>query len=292
MVPVKASRVADVALDLASLPLIDQPDCEGLAAAGAFGSFGSLALQLHRQGYGLLQIDDPLWLPLLAQVRAQLEPLIDLQALASGELGPQRFQDAWLHHDLACVREVACHPEILAALQALYGRQAFPFQTLNFPNGTTQHFHSDAVHFHSLPHGFMCGIWVALEDISADAGPLVYYPGSHREPYLRARDLGLRQAQILAEAHPQVLFEPVWRDALRERGYRQEQFLARQGDVLIWHANLLHGGASVKNKTLSRWSQVSHYYFRGCAYTTPLLDTADADPQGRQWRQPLDLTQG
>ena len=78
---------------------------------------------------------------------------------------------------------------------------------------------------------------------------------------------------------------------MREKGYRQEHFLARRGDVLIWHANLLHGGAPVKNKALSRWSQVTHYYFRSCAYTTPLLDTVDADPQGRQWRQPLDLTQ-
>ena len=28
----------------------------------------------------------------------------------------------------------------------------------------------------------MCGVWVALEDITEDNGPLHYYPGSHRLP--------------------------------------------------------------------------------------------------------------
>jgi hypothetical protein len=48
----------------------------------------------------------------------------------------------------------------------------------------------------------------------------------------------------------------------------------------------------VGNTRRSRWSQVSHYYFRGCAYTTPLLHTSDADQLGDQWRlSPLDLSE-
>ena len=119
--------------------------------------------------FSLLTIQDPNWLKLLDEVRYCLEPHVDLKSLAEGTLSPTRFQDAWLHQGIAPVRHLACHPEILAALQVLYGRVPFPFQTLNFPNGTAQHFHSDAVHFHSLPHGFMCGVWVALEDISAES---------------------------------------------------------------------------------------------------------------------------
>ena len=169
-----------------------------------------------------------------------------------------RFQDAWLHQKLEVVRKVACHQEILAALQVLYGRVPFPFQTLNFPNGTVQHFHSDAVHFHSLPHGFMCGAWVALEDISAESGPLVYYPGSHRLPYLAARDLGLNQAQVKEAPAPQTLFEPHWREQVKDERYPRRLFTAKKGEVLIWHANLLHGGSSVKNKRLSSDIQVAN----------------------------------
>ena len=171
----------------------------------------------------------------------------------------------------------------------LYGRVPFPFQTLNFPNGTAQHFHSDAVHFHSLPHGFMCGAWVALEDISADSGPLVYFPGSHRMPYLAARDFGLTQAEVLAEPAPQKFFERHWRDSVAANGYQRCLFEARKGDVLVWHANLLHGGSPVKNKSLSRWSQVTHYFFEGCAHTTPLFQTIDAPAEGPQWRAPIPI---
>ena len=279
-------------LDLSGQALVDRPDFDALVASGQFGPFQELATALHGEGYGLLRIDDPQWWSLLDQVRQQLEPLVDLQSLAAGTLEPTRFQDAWLHQRIEAVRQVACHPQILAALQVLYGRRPFPFQTLNFPNGTVQHFHSDAVHFHALPHGFMCGAWVALEDISAESGPLVYFPGSHRLPYLTARDLGLRDADVKATPAPQVLFESYWREQVKQEGYPRRLFTARKGDVLIWHANLLHGGSAVKNKRLSRWSQVSHYYFEGCAHTTPLWQTLDAQPEGDQWRhKPLDLTQ-
>ncbi|UPM49172.1 phytanoyl-CoA dioxygenase family protein [Synechococcus sp. A10-1-5-1] len=290
--PVVKSSPKPKALDLSGCPLIDAPHCEALAASGCFGEHTKLALELHHQGFGTLKLQDPHWLDLVDQLRGDLEPLVDLEALSQGRLPPQRFQDAWLHLGIERVRQLACHPEILAALRVLYGRDPFPFQTLNFPNGTAQHFHSDAVHFHSLPHGFMCGIWVALEDIQADAGPLLYYPGSHREPYLSARDLGISKENLKAEIAPQRLFEPHWRNLVQHKGYREDVFLARKGEVLIWHANLLHGGSAVCNKRRSRWSQVSHYYFRGCGYTTPLLHTSDADLLGDQWRlSPLDLSE-
>ncbi len=42
------------------------------------------------------------------------------------------------------------------------------------------------------PPGYMCGTWIALQDISADSGESVYYPGSHRAPrvYLHNLDVG------------------------------------------------------------------------------------------------------
>ena len=136
----------------------------------------------------------------------------------------------------------------------------------------------------------MCGVWVALDDIHADAGPLEYYSGSHRLPYQRARDLGLSLEEVLMDPAPQRFFEAGWREQVKREGYERRLFLARRGEVLIWHANLLHGGAPVRNKTLSRWSQVSHYYFRGCAYTTPLLQTVDSQESEALWqRQPLEL---
>jgi len=278
-----------MSFDFTGQALIDHDEFELKRSRGDFGSCDDLAQQINQKGFGLLKIVDPHWEDLLDQVRAQLEPHVDLKKLAAGTLEPTRFQDAWKHLNVEAVRQVACHPEILASLRVLYGRVSFPFQTLNFPNGTAQHFHSDAVHFHSLPHGFMCGAWVALEDISADSGPLVYFPGSHRMPYLAARDFGLTQAEVLAEPAPQKFFEPHWRDCVAADGYQRCLFEARKGDVLVWHANLLHGGSPVKKKSLSRWSQVTHYFFEGCAHMTPLFQTMDASTDGPQWRVPIPI---
>ena len=91
-----------------------------------------------------------------------------------------RIQDLWQYSD--SVKELACHPKIMDTLKMLYEREPVPFQTLNFKVGTQQKAHSDTLHFSSLPARYMCGVWVALEDITEDNGPLFYYPGSHRNP--------------------------------------------------------------------------------------------------------------
>ena len=81
---------------------------------------------------------------------------------------------------------------VLELLRTVYGRKPRPFQTLNFKYGTQQRPHADAVHFNTEPPGFMCGVWVAMEDIDADFGPLVYYPGSQRLPFASPSEAGIR----------------------------------------------------------------------------------------------------
>ena len=280
-----------MALDLTGQPLIDRPDVDQLLAAGAFGRWTEQAAQLHRDGYCILRPGDAAFQDRIEAVVAELEPIL-AEALIqweSGAAGSPRLQDGWLEQP--AVRALALEPLVLDLLRQLYGREPFAFQTLNFAVGSEQHFHSDAVHFHSYPHGFMCGVWFALQDIEAESGPLQYFPGSHRLPYLSAQALGLTPDQIAAEAHPQTLFEGHWQQAVAERGFQPERFLARRGDVLIWHANLLHGGEPVRNRQLRRWSQVVHYFFADCLYTTPLRTFGHGEG-GAFLRNPYDLATG
>src|SRR5215207_9806689 len=79
---------------------------------------------------------------------------------------------------------------MLGALQELYQRKPLPFQTLNFPVGTEQQPHSDTIHFNSIPAGFMCGVWIALEDMDENNGTLIFYPQSHKLPEATMRDAG------------------------------------------------------------------------------------------------------
>jgi ectoine hydroxylase-related dioxygenase (phytanoyl-CoA dioxygenase family) len=170
-----------------------------------------------------------------------------------------RIQDAW---------PIASNAEVLALLAKLYGRRAFPFQTLNFPVGTQQHVHSDSIHFSSQPERFMCGVWLAMEDIHPDAGPLNYCPGSHKWPIISNTMLGT--SRFGNHSHlAQEPYEAVWRAMIDVTQMPIECFLAKKGQALIWAANLLHGGSPQVDPTRTRWSQVTHYYFEDCLYYTP-----------------------
>jgi hypothetical protein len=64
-------------------------------------------------------------------------------------------------------------------------------------------------------------------------------------------------------------FEGFWDAILATSGVQQEILLARKGQALIWAANLLHGGSFQKDRSRTRWSQVTQYYFKNCIYYTP-----------------------
>ena len=173
-------------------------------------------------------------------------------------------------------------------LQTCWGRLPFAFQTQNFPVGTQQHLQSDAVHFHSEPPGFMCGVWVALEDIHPDSGPLEYVPGSQRLPYLQAADVGVQQQPGVTP--DQTIFHDYWQAAVASECFKTERFTPMLGQAMIWSANLIHGGSAVNDLQRSRWSQVTHYFFEGCRYYTPMLSDWPEGPVA--WRNPFDIAKG
>jgi hypothetical protein len=140
---------------------------------------------------------------------------------------------------------------------------------VNFPVGTQQHFHTDSVHFSSIPERFMCGVWIALEDVDEDAGPLLYFPGSHEWPIYTNEHIGLNCADS-SSLPTQAAYEPMWAALARESGIAEKKFRAKKGQALIWLSNFLHGGSRQTDKTKTRWSQVTHYFFEDCAYYTPM----------------------
>lgn len=179
-----------------------------------------------------------------------------------------RVQDAWTFNEH--VREVAVAPRVLELLRILYRREPIPFQTLNFRVGSQQRTHSDIIHFDSIPYGFMCGVWTALEDVDLRNGPLHYYHASHKLPRFDMHDIGVTAAGTVGY-EKYHLYEDFVEALMKEkRGERIEVKLER-GQSLIWSANLFHGGSPIIDNGRTRLSQVTHYYFEGCLYYTPLF---------------------
>ncbi|MEO8218912.1 MAG: phytanoyl-CoA dioxygenase family protein [Acidobacteriota bacterium] len=183
-----------------------------------------------------------------------------------------RIQDGWIFSQP--VKEIASAPRVLEILKALYQREAIPFQTLNFCVGSQQRTHSDTIHFDSIPQGFMCGAWVALEDVDANNGPLHYYPGSQKLPIYNMSDIGISAS---LQSHPYdnySKYEDFVEALMLTEELQRAEIRVKRGQCLIWAANLFHGGSPIIDSSRSRLTQVTHYYFSGCLYYTPLLSDA------------------
>lgn len=255
---------------LPGLPLIESPLLRALLPdMGLSAEETRIALDLHERGFAVLDFPDDDIDQRIERIKSGLGPRfgIDFDSPEADKTsGERRIQDAWSFDD--DVRAIASNAQMLALLGKLFGRPAFPFQTLNFPVGTQQAAHTDIVHFSSQPEKFMCGVWLAMEDVSAEAGPLFYYPGSHHWPVMSNLLIGRRGsgASLTSAQDP---FGDAWAALCAAKGAAPETFLARKGQALIWCANLLHGGSPQSDPRRTRWSQVTHYYFEDCLYYTP-----------------------
>jgi hypothetical protein len=198
---------------------------------------------------------------------------------------PARMQDLWKKY--SSVREIACSPEVLSVLRMLYEREPIPFQTLNFKFGTQQRAHSDSIHFSSIPARYMCGVWVALQETNAENGPLFYYPRSHVQEEFNYFDIGIEAERNYAEYHK---YEDFMEEFMEAKEYLRQEIHMQKGDVLIWSSNLVHGGMPIKGDNVTRWSQVSHYYFEGCTYYSPR--TSDMFSNDLNLRQITNIVNG
>lgn len=178
-----------------------------------------------------------------------------------------RIQDAWTFNEP--VRQIAAAPKVLSLLKVLYQREPIPFQTLSFYKGSQQKTHSDTIHFHSVPARFMCGVWVALEDVDCQNGPLHYYPKSQKLPIFDLHDIGLNSYDMeWQEFYP--LYENFIEALAVSQGLEKVDVSLRKGQAIIWAANLLHGGSPILDYNRTRHSQVTHYFFWDCMYYTPM----------------------
>ncbi len=245
---------------LVNCPWVEAPFFElSLEARGLRGEEQRIAREFHEKGYVVL--DGVLSSAECDQIRKEVEPIYDPSA-SDGARSRYRIQDAW--RDCPAVAALAAKEKVIAVLRLLYDREPIPFQTLNFRHGSQQHTHSDAYHFTCLPSRFMCGVWVALEDVTAENGPLHYFVGSHQLPEFDYTDFRSAIGDSGLEARYNAYM------ALIEKTFARQEFFAKKGQALIWAANLWHGGSPIKRPGATRHSQVTHYYFEDGIYYFPM----------------------
>ena len=174
-----------------------------------------------------------------------------------------------LVHIYNSIKQIALWPSIMSAIEEVHDFSMKPWQTMNFKYGTEQPAHSDTIHFNTVPAGRMCGVWVALEDVKEDQGPLFYYPGSHRLPEYVMSDVGAAPPPIEARK-PCEAYEAYMESVIARENFEAEVFTCSKGQVFIWASNFLHGGSKVTREGATRYSQVTHYYAPNCTYYRPM----------------------
>lgn len=106
--------------------------------------------------------------------------------------------------------------------------------------------------------------WIALDDISEDAGPFEFIRGSHRlyDPIrydLMLEALGEDGSDPNWPYRSEDILTPHFETEIRQREMRIEQFVPRKGDVLVWHPRLLHRGSKPADPHAVRKAVICHY---------------------------------
>jgi hypothetical protein len=198
------------------------------------------------------------------------ELLFSAPSVGSGEISwseriPQHSAKALdLHWLSAAIRDLIFAPGLRHFLELIFERRILASQSLTFLRGSAQPPHLDSLYVpFSLPMEFVAS-WISLEDVTVGAGELLYFVGSHKLPeqvlageYKNVWEV-LRVTGSNNHHGPAAEYEAQLPHLAKAHGMAQETFAAKRGDVLIWHAGLVHGGMPISQEH-TRKSVVTHY---------------------------------
>jgi len=167
------------------------------------------------------------------------------------------------HLESKAALEAGHNENIMTFLDFIFGYKAAIYTSLTFEYSSEQPIHRDSPFFHTFPSNYFVGVWVALEDVTEDSGPLFYIPGGHRknidqhEIYDRvcSNNKNLDHDELV-ERSLQEYYKMII--TTYQTDERKKTALLKKGDIAIWHAKLPHGGKTATNKLKTRKSIVFH----------------------------------
>jgi len=145
--------------------------------------------------------------------------------------------------NILCNKSIQYIFESLDKSVALYG-------SLPYWVSTEKRWHQDSIISSRISAENKIGVWIALEDISIDAGPFEYIPCSHIWE--------LDSESIYSDEQN----NPSWsilNKLIKDKNSDYRQFIALKGDAIFWDGHLVHRGSEPVNRQKTRKSLIGHY---------------------------------
>lgn len=164
------------------------------------------------------------------------------------------------------VLAVATHSAHATVVEAVLDAAPILMQSQMFQLGSEKGAHCDFPYCPLVSPLHTVTVWVAGERVSEDAGPLYYYPRSHRLPPYEFSDGNVLWSggDDLGEIRKYNL---ALMDMCENAGLERRLFLAPAGSVLIFNSRLVHGALPILNPQATRRSFALHYSTRS-VYTS------------------------
>ena len=175
----------------------------------------------------------------------------------SEPMADQRIVDLYMANESSL--KILLNHKIRRFLKICFDDSPLLFQSLSFLKGSNQGIHQDTAYVVTDKPMQLIASWIALEDIQTGSGELEFYPQSHRfeefffssefKHYCSERDGGIEHEKFSQHLKCQIA----------KSKKTSQKFMAKKGDVFLWHADLYHGGRPVADSNLTRNSIVGHY---------------------------------
>ena len=142
--------------------------------------------------------------------------------------------------------------ELFNAVAELNEEPAVLVQSMYFEANPATWPHQDSYYLDSDTPGRLLGSWIALQDISEQAGRFYVLPGSHR------LDVGSNLGNLSIGDHHDRYKQHV-REFVQGRASELRAPALKRGDVLIWNSRTVHGASKPLATGLTRHSYTAHF---------------------------------
>ncbi len=166
------------------------------------------------------------------------------------------------------IKRIFLSPEMNMLISDLVGESLGLHFNLSRFTSTERGWHQDEYLNPPETYGRYLAAWVAVDEIPEASGPFEFVEHSHKLPTVSREKVMpfLKQEFQLGysndydwSGHSAMFVNPAYFFKFTGEQSRIIKFLGKKGDVLIWHARLIHRGAPPADRTIQRPGIIGHY---------------------------------